>query len=117
MSRDAEVLFTAGNRIHRARNWLQPLRGSRHPGTNEAPRGPRRPAQPLDLSAAALTAQRPIAKVLTVVAQQPIAAFTQARPCSLHHFAAIEAWHTVSKPNVAAVREVAERNLLHRAAP
>lgn len=74
-------------------------------------------AKTFDLFAAPLAAQSPVAEVLAVVRQQPIAAFAQTRARTLHHFARIELGRIASNSDAAALCELRERNVLHRSAP
>ncbi len=73
--------------------------------------------KPIDLLAPALVAHGPCAEVLTVVGQDAIAAFPQARACPLHDFATIEAHCVMSYSDAAALSETLQRNILHRSVP
>jgi hypothetical protein len=69
----------------------------------------------LYLLAARFAAQTPLAEVLAVVAEEPIAALADPRPRSSDHFLAAEASDARSNPQSVSMSEPRERNLFDRA--
>jgi hypothetical protein len=82
-----------------------------------AKQGPSDGTQILDLRAAGFAAQCPCTKMLTVVPQDVVVVFSQARARPLQHFMTIEASVVVSHSHGMALSETFERNFLYRPAP
>ena len=61
-----------------------------------------------------LAAQTPLAEVLAVVAEEPIAVLADPGPRSPDHFLAAEASGAGSDPEAMSMSEVRERNFFHR---
>jgi hypothetical protein len=73
--------------------------------------------QLLDLIAALLILHAPLAEMLAVVGEKPVAVFPNAGAGPTRHFRTSEASRSVdSNPDRSAEREASERNLFHRAA-
>jgi len=70
-----------------------------------------------DLRTAAFAVQALLAEVLAVVREDPVAALTEARTGALNDVLAIEARpRTDANPDISTVRELLERDFLHRSA-